>query len=369
MIVAACSKGLKSMVKKKNNSPVLVYNNDLNRKVSLSSLSPTELDIFFTILVMLREKRKLQEKLTGIKPGNAEEITLTFDRLKELSHYSQSSETRFRQYLITVYHKVLGINFVIDTGDSYSAFNLFSSFEVSEKERTVKIITNPARSYILESLDSNFTIMKLRILTEIPTANGKNLARLISQFNSTGVAIINLEGEGGLRNQLGIPNLPVKEITRRVIKPSIEYIKKYFPDLKYEYIREKGGSGRKVKAVKFTFKPKKWVNEEDYEDLIKNPSEVKLMASESYQETQICPACGEPLIEREMNGVNVWCHKDGYKPDAKCKKVFNTIAEINGYEEMPRSKRDKNSDETAKKINEMLQKKKSLTEIKEQLGL
>lgn len=41
--------------------------------------------------------------------------------------------------------------------------------------------------------------------------------------------------------------------------------------------------------------------------------------------------CGKPLIEKMINGSNCWCHADGWKDDAECKIIYNTITEIQGY--------------------------------------
>ena len=46
----------------------------------------------------------------------------------------------------------------------------------------------------------------------------------------------------------------------------------------------------------------------------------------------ICPTCNQPLIERIINGNNCWCHIDGWKDNAKCKKIYNSVSEIKGYE-------------------------------------
>ena len=61
---------------------------------------------------------------------------------------------------------------------------------------------------------------------------------------------------------------------------------------------------------------------------VKNVNNVKKIGKSAPKRKLKCPSCGGWLIEKELNGSLCWCHSDGWKTDAKCSMIFNSVEEI-----------------------------------------
>jgi plasmid replication initiation protein len=275
--------------------------------------NPVEMDLFFVIISKMRDREEA-------------EVTLTFSDLKNLCNYSQRGYTRFLDTLKQTYLKYLSLKIINDDKASgiYTAFNLFSDFRIDEGKRTVTLSVQKKYSYILNKLTSNFTRWELSAFVSLSSEYSKSIFRLLKQYKSTGIYDVDISE---FRRLLSVPEkYAVKDITRTILKPAIKELreKECFDDLVWEYEHEKK-MGAPVKLIKFRFKPEK---------VPKRISGNKSGESRSTAKKSgfLCPDCGEELYEKEINGDNVWCHPDGWKEDAKCSRIFRTLAEVKGLE-------------------------------------
>lgn len=304
----------------KNTHEVVKYHNTLNA-VPFGALTGRELNIFFAILSKLKTNEDDQDKLT-------EEVSFSFKELRKLTGCEAVTSNKiFAEIIIDTNNSLLKATptFIRNDG-TVVQFSLFNKFETNPEQGTLKVSVNDNFTYIL-SATTQFTRFELNELVQIKHLYSKVAYVHLKQWRHVGSWSISVED---FRKLFAIPStFRESNITTRILNPIIEDLSPYFKNLCFNKVRG-SGKGRPVIKYHFMFdtetKYKKQLAETDFETF-------KSIDAPTSQRTHTCPICGGILIEREMNGVLVWCHIDGWKENAKCKAVFNTIAEIKGYKE------------------------------------
>lgn len=286
---------------------IVNYHNDFS-SLSLRNFTAIELDILMTLCNKCKDK-------------GTEEISISFDELKRLTHYKQNDNVYFVNEIEKTNKKLLHLDFEIKTENETIQFVLFPTFITSKEKQTLTVSVNKVFEYILNDLSSNFTKFELQEFVQLKSSYSKSCYRQLKRYRDTGYWNVTLED---FRLLLDIPkSYKVQSINERVLKPIMEELPSYFHNLTLE---KKYGKGRGKPVIGYEF----YFDSERIEE--------KQIERKKVNETGfICNICGQPLIEKVINGNNCWCHADGWKDNAKCKKIYNSVSEIMGYESRKRS--------------------------------
>ena len=304
---------------------IVKYNNNLN--ISLKDFKATEMNLLMVLFSKVKEK--------GI-----DTVTISFDEIKKLSGYKATSSNRFISDLISTNRKLMNLQMEYEDGPTRYQFVLFPTFAVNRQDLYLTVEVNPRFAYLLNNIQNNFTRFELEEFKNLKSVYSKALYRLLKQWRSVGKYTISLER---FKELLDIPeNYTPSAIDARVIKPIEEELSLVFNNFKItkEY-KAPGKRGRSIlSGFIITFTPEKRVQ---------NVCNVPVKSSGVH-----CPICGQILYEKVINGSNCWCHIDGWKKEATCHKIFNSMYEIKNYNEPSSIKESPRSGDT-KSIREILQ--------------
>ena len=220
---------------------VVKYNNSLN-DISFRKFTSIELDLFFSICFLLKEK-------------GVEEMDFSFDEIKKLIGYKFTGIDRFYKDLKSMYKKLLNLTISYERGKKgdreFTEFVLFNRYTINERERKIKIKINPDFYFILNELTSNFTRFELREFAKLRSSYAKQMFKLLSQYNSTGVYIITVKE---FKRVLDIPvTYKMCDIDKKVIRPILIECSLYFKNLNLTKIKK----GKTISRFKFIFQTKK----------------------------------------------------------------------------------------------------------------
>lgn len=276
------------------------YHNELNQ-VNLGRLSSIEMSIFFALC---KEFAKRPDDTT---------MTMTFREIKKIISYKTGGKARFLADIRRLYTNYLGLHFVTEDEHKVTGFNLFPKFVIDKDLETVTLTIAEDMRYLLQNLASNFTQFEWDAFIGLSSSYAKALFLHLKQFRTTGYFVIRFSD---FKKIMDIPEkYTTSDINKRVLDPAMKELAPYFKDLTLEKIKA-NTRGKPVEKLVFRF------------------SKELLPAQEVKRTGQICPYCGEVLIERTLNGSNCWCHEDGWLPNAKCKAVFNAVSDIERQHEI-----------------------------------
>ena len=222
---------------------IVKYNNELN----LFPLKDfTEYDLNFLMAICAKMK-DLGEELQVFE----------YKQLMELIEWDASKSIMvFHKDLMRMAEKLRHVGGTLETveDDVFVSFNLFTTFEGSRKNRTLKVRVNPQFKYILNDLSKNFTRFELKEYVKLEGKYSKLLYQNLKQYRKTGWWQVSVDD---LRSALSIPeSVPTRNILTKLISPSLEIIRtcKGFSDLEVEVLRS-DRRGRAVIGYKFKFTP------------------------------------------------------------------------------------------------------------------
>lgn len=217
------------------------YDSKMNT-LSFGKFREKELDLFFSICYKLKNE--------GVN-----EITLTFQELKELSNYSRNDIKRFTKDLESTYTKLLDVKFeVILSPGVRDKFVLFTSYRIDETQKEIKIRLNQDYSFVLNDIEK-FTKFDLMEFASLKSAYAKNVFRLLKQFDNKDSKECWYQVKlDDFKVMLDIPiGYKMINIDQRVLSPILEQLKPYFNGLKLEKIKK----GVRIDSLKFTWKARK----------------------------------------------------------------------------------------------------------------
>ena len=251
-----------------------------------------EKDIFMLFCAILKEK-------------GTDLFDVPFRDIKKSIGQKTLSNARLGKIIKEMGNKLLNSTGYITTKSGFKMFVLFTDMEADIDNGMLTISVNPRFSYLLNNLISHYTSAEFDTYLSLNSKYSKDLYFWLLKWKYTGKFIVS---ENELRTILSIPDTYVyRDIEQRVLKPSIEELAPHFKNLKLRTDRKAGlrGGWAVVERYIFTFTPfpKKEFFEED---------------------VYVCPKCGGNLIMRDMNGRDVYCHKDGAYADAPCHEVYET---------------------------------------------
>lgn len=290
-----------------NDNKMVIYKNSMNA-VAFPKLNAKEYDVLYSLLY------KVHNQGSNI-------INITFGELAQLANWEDDfRNSKFARTVISMNKKLLEANFTLALDDEAQVISqqpLFYEFKTDKLNHTVKVQVNPTFVELFNELKQNYTNLELAAVTSFSSKYSKRLYAQLRQYRRTGWWQVEVEE---LKILLDVPkSYAYGNLVKDAIKPAIKEIEPYLGGiLTFEPIYEVRDHtrGRKpVKALRFDFEAEK------------KPEEIEKPKREEYT----CPVCGEKLHLIEGKKGDFW----GHDKKTKCRKTYQSIAEIKGYKEMP----------------------------------
>lgn len=298
------------------------YHNDLS-DLSLRNFTAAELDILMALCNRLRSKKTAVCKFD-------------FSELRELTKSTEKHDKRFADNIRRTNKKLLELNMMLHDEEHPGRtvqFALFKRFVTDENTQTLEISVNEEFAYILNDLDQEFTRFELEEFVGLKSSYSKACYRQLKRFRDTGKWLVSLED---FRRLLDVPkSYNLSKLNEKVLKPIQEELPTHFDN--FRIVKKHGkGRGKPIIGFEFHFDPQEDLFTADERKEIFEHGKPAAEERATYKPTGIiCPICSQELYEKEIQGGIRWCHIDGWKEDAPCRVIFNSIAEIKGYSEMP----------------------------------
>lgn len=313
---------------------MITYHNDLN-KVSFTNLSNSELNIFFTICSIMKDK-------------GLDKIEISFSDFKKITGIKPKDKKDFVKIINRTYMKLLQISTSYRNKDKFGGFVLFNKFEGDLDKETISIKVNEEFIYILNELVNNFTAFELQEFNSLTSAYSKHMFRLLKQYKTTGYLKISVEE---FRRLLDVPeSYDMRNINLKVLSKIQKELPSYFKDLRIEKIKD----GRVIKYFEFHFKPQYQEHgaaETPYIDITPERQGVIL-----------CPSCGKELMEIKTKDGNTFYGHKNFKTGS-CKLTFNSLDDIETYEKKIKLEKEQHA-ECEIIAEEFIKRQKLVNEIK-----
>lgn len=226
---------------------LVIYHNDVG-SVAFRKFKSVEHNIFDALVYKFREK-------------GTEQITFTFQYLKELIDYKDTDTTSFAKLLDSMYNKLIKCDIKIGNSLEWTRFVLFIDYTISIPKQSITVSVHPKFAYILNSLQANFTQYELMNSLNLRSTYSKVFYKHMMQYKSTGIWKVEVEE---FRRLMDIPEkYRMCDIDDRIIKPILKEINDlktnkdelYHYNLKVKKIYEVVGRGRpRVSAFEFKFR-------------------------------------------------------------------------------------------------------------------
>ncbi|WP_048001093.1 replication initiation protein [Lactiplantibacillus herbarum] len=225
------------------------YQPELNT-IPLRKFTPTEMNLFFSIVSRMRDK-------------GDQTVRFTFDQLKDLSNYKPTANRRFIDDIKRTYDHLMDLRFGSQSksGLSFTRFVMFTKFQINGDADEPYVDVEVYRDAIplLNNLESwvRYALTEFR---DLKSSYAKTMFRLLKGFLSTGYAYFS---KSDFIELLDIPKSYRQSNTDQyVISPIKEELTPLFRGL---CIRKKYGKGRGKPVIGYAFS---WTPErKDVEDV------------------------------------------------------------------------------------------------------
>lgn len=233
---------------------IVEYDSKMN-ELNFGKFKEKEMDLFFSICYKMKNE--------GLN-----EVTLTFQELKELSNYSNRNLDRFIKDLESTYDKMLNIKIRTETKTTITKIILFTRYHIEKEDRTVRIKIHEDGKYLLNDIEK-FTKFDLMEFVSLKSSYAKNMFKMLKQFDNEDSYNWYQIKIDDFKVMLNIPkSYKMSHIDSFVLSPILEQLKPYFQGLKLEKIKK----GVKVDSLKFTWKTKKKKQVEEIQAIKKRNS-------------------------------------------------------------------------------------------------
>jgi len=225
------------------------YQPELNT-IPLRKFSPTEMNLFFSIISRMRDK-------------GDQTVRFSFDQLKDLSNYKPTANRRFIDDLRRTYNHLMDLRFGSQSKSrlSFERFVMFTKFKINGdvEEPYVDIEIYKDALPLLNHLESwvRYALVEFR---DLKSSYAKTMFRLLKGYRTTGYAYFS---KSDFIELLDIPKSYRQSNTDQyVISPIKEELTPLFRGLT---IRKKYGRGRGKPVIGYAFS---WTPErKDVEDV------------------------------------------------------------------------------------------------------
>ncbi|WP_049166155.1 replication initiation protein [Lacticaseibacillus rhamnosus] len=225
------------------------YQPELNT-IPLRKFTPTEMNLFFSIVSRMRDK-------------GDQTVRFTFDQLKDLSNYKPTANRRFIDDIKRTYDHLMDLRFGSQSksGLSFTRFVMFTKFQINGDADEPYVDVEVYRDAIplLNNLESwvRYALTEFR---DLKSSYAKTMFRLLKGYRTTGYAYFS---KSDFSELLDIPKSYRQSNTDQyVISPIKEELTPLFRGLT---IRKKYGKGRGKPVIGYAFS---WTPErKDVEDV------------------------------------------------------------------------------------------------------
>ena len=233
---------------------IVEYDSKMN-ELNFGKFKEKEMDLFFSICYKMKNE--------GLN-----EVTLTFQELKELSNYSNRNLDRFIKDLESTYDKMLNIKIRTETKTTITKIILFTRYHIEKEDRTVRIKIHEDGKYLLNDIEK-FTKFDLMEFVSLKSSYAKNMFKMLKQFDNEDSYNWYQIKIDDFKIMLDVPkSYKMSHIDSFVLSPILEQLKPCFNGLKLEKIKK----GVKVDSLKFTWKAKKKKQVEEIQAIKKRNS-------------------------------------------------------------------------------------------------
>lgn len=222
------------------------YNNELN-KLNMGNLKEKELELFYAICVILRDR------------GTDKIILDITDFKNEFSISNKIDKKRFTEYIKSVQSKFLNMQYILETEKKIEMGVFFTRFLTDIEANVMTIQVNQPYAYILNDIVEYYTKFSFMEYQSLKSKYSKILMPRLSQWDSIKKKEFKKEE---LFEILGVSEnyrSKIVNFNNYVLKPAITELKNIFYDLKVKPIKKSTKSSKnEIKSYLFTWaeKPK-----------------------------------------------------------------------------------------------------------------
>lgn len=222
------------------------YNNELN-KLNMGNLKEKELELFYAICVILRDR------------GTDKIILDITDFKNEFSISNKIDKKRFTEYIKSVQSKFLNMQYILETEKKIEMGVFFTRFLTDIEANVMTIQVNQPYAYILNDIVEYYTKFSFMEYQSLKSKYSKILMPRLSQWDSVKKKEFKKEE---LFEILGVSEnyrSKIVNFNNYVLKPAITELKNIFYDLKVKPIKKSTKSSKnEIKSYLFTWaeKPK-----------------------------------------------------------------------------------------------------------------
>lgn len=230
---------------------VVKYHNDLNT-IPMRKWTGEEMDFFFSIIAKLRNE-------------GTEEVVFNKYQLKELANSSIKHNKRFSETIEGLITNISKIHYIEKTSNRLRLMNLFSDFDAIWNDdlsdmRLIVRVTDKF-DYIINKLDSEFTVYELAEFTQIRSTYAKTVYRLLKQWRTIGKKEFKIDE---FKVLLDTPDYyGPSEIDKNILAPVKRELPAFFKKIKIKKVKA-NTRGTPVTGYIFTWEPEKtgkWVED------------------------------------------------------------------------------------------------------------
>ena len=221
---------------------VAKYSNDFNA-VPLKDFSLVQKKILMTLIWLIKET-------------DGSDITIDYDRFISLAQSKPRSLEEGIRLIRQTFRKILSLSITeIETETSYEEFMLFTARKVDKKNGEITVRVNPDYFSLIKDFANEYTKFPLQIGNSFSKQYTIDIYKFLRQFADTGFWVVTVEN---FKRYLAIPDsYGATKIREKIIKPALDELKKYYPNLRLEEVkakRKRGELGRpKVTSYRFHF--------------------------------------------------------------------------------------------------------------------
>lgn len=277
---------------------IVVMHNDLT-DLPLKRFNASEIDILHTICYEVKNKE-------------TDEVTLDFDKIRQLSHYQNKNQEQLVESISQTNKKLLQLNFNLTSEDGMKIvqFALFPTFVIDKEAETLKVKVNEPFVYLLNNLSGNYTAFELQQSAELRSIYSKQIYKKLQEFKYTGIWAVSVVK---FKDYLDIPKgFSISKIDERIIKPAIEELKDIFIGLKCEKTYKKSASGKgRPSVVGYEWRFTAFTKDNNTCE----PTQEGIAEVTGWDKAhRFCPKCHRPIykkyLENENGGYYLYGHTD-----------------------------------------------------------
>lgn len=190
---------------------IVKYHSEMNT-VPFKSFTALEMDLFFSIVGRMRNE-------------DTKTVRFSFEEIRELSRFSQTSDKVFVESMVSMYDKLLTLSGGLRTKSVIIRFALFPEFEINIDNKTVDISVAEKFKYLLNDIDV-FTAFTLQEFVSLRSSYAKTMFRLLKEFKGTGFKRFTIED---FKEQFDIPkSYRMTDVTKKIITPIENELKRIY---------------------------------------------------------------------------------------------------------------------------------------------